>query len=211
MKRGNIVMLEIESMICEAYAEEQSNNNPWHDSPYKDFLNLTIDARGKLGEKIISQAISKSGNTEIVIEEDISDVNSKGDGVHYDMKVNGLLIEIKTAYKGKNNNWQHENLYVSAADMSIFLDIDYQGLYVTIVPENLLPLGKDSPIFGTRKHGTLRKNKDDGYKLDFSQTTMKNFFTYGNDYCKYFDASEASLEDIGHFITERICAYADSL
>jgi hypothetical protein len=203
-------MLEIEAMIQKAYAAEKENNDPWQDSPYRDFLNLTLDTRGKLGEQIISQALSNSGNANIIIEEDTSDVNVKGDGVHYDMKINGLLIEIKTAYRGKNNNWQHENLYVSAADMSIFLDIDYQGLYITVIPEKLLPLGKDSPIFG-RKHGTLRKNKDDGYKLDFSQTTLKTFFTHGEDYCKYFDESEASLENIGQFIAERICAYADSI
>lgn len=203
-------MLEIEAMIQEAYAAEKENNDPWHDSPYQDFLNLTLDTRGKLGEQIISQAISNSGNSNVIIEEDVSDVNVKGDGVHYDMKINGLLIEIKTAYRGKGNSWQHENLYVSAADMSIFLDIDYQGLYVTVVPENLLPLGKDSPIFG-RKHGTLRQNKDDGYKLDFSPTTIKTLCAYGEDYCKYFDESEASLENIGQFIAERICAYADSI
>lgn len=203
-------MLEIEAMIQKAYAAEKENNDPWQDSPYRDFLNLTLDTRGKLGEQIISQALSNSGNVNIVIEEDVSDVNVKGDGVHYDMKVNGLLIEIKTAYRGKGNSWQHENLYVSAADMSIFLDIDYQGLYITVIPEKLLPLGKDSPIFG-RKHGTLRKNKDDGYKLDFSQTTLKTFFAHGENYCKYFDESEASLENIGQFIAERICAYADSI
>lgn len=203
-------MLEIEAMIQKAYAAEKENNDPWQDSPYRDFLNLTLDTRGKLGEQIISQALSNSGNANIIIEENTSDVNVKGDGVHYDMKINGLLIEIKTAYRGKNNNWQHENLYVSAADMSIFLDIDYQGLYITVIPEKLLPLGKDSPIFG-RKHGTLRKNKDDGYKLDFSQTTLKTFFVYGENYCKYFDESEASLENIGQFIAERICAYADSI
>jgi hypothetical protein len=202
-------MLEIEAMIQEAYIAEKEKNDPWHNSPYQNFLNLTIDARGKLGEQIISQAIAESNNNNIIIEEDISDVNAKGSGVHYDMKINGLLVEIKTAYKGKNNSWQHENLYVSAADISIFLDIDYQGLYITIIPEKLLPLGKDSPIFG-RKHGTLRQNKDDGYKLDFSQATLKNFFTYEDEYCKYFDESEASLENIGHFITERILTYVDS-
>ena len=159
-------MLEIEAMIQKAYAAEKENNDPWQDSPYRDFLNLTLDTRGKLGEQIISQALSNSGNANIIIEENTSDVNVKGDGVHYDMKINGLLIEIKTAYRGKNNNWQHENLYVSAADMSIFLDIDYQGLYITVIPEKLLPLGKDSPIFG-RKHGTLRKNKDDDINLIF--------------------------------------------
>ena len=52
---------------------------------------------------------------------------------------------------------------------------------------------------------------DDGYKLDFSLTTFKNFANYGNAYSVYFDADEASLEDIGIFVTERILTYVDSI
>ena len=203
-------MLEIETMIHDAYMKEQSNKDPWGDSPYKELLKLTIDQRGKIGENIVSEAIKQANNSLICIEEDVTDINIKGDGVHYDIKVNGQLIEIKTAYRGTGNSWQHENLYKNAATMSIFLDFDYNGIYVSIIPEDILPLGKDSKIFG-RKHGTLRQNRSDGYKLDFSLTTFKNFANYGDTYSIYFDADEASLEDIGIFITERILAYVDSI
>jgi hypothetical protein len=203
-------MLEIETMIHEAYIKEQASKDPWSDSPYKELLKLTIDQRGKIGECIISEAIKQAQNTRICIEEDISDVSAKGDGVHYDIRVNGQMIEIKTAYRGTGNSWQHENLYKTAATMSIFLDFDYHGIYVSIFPEHILPLNKDSEVFG-RKHGTLRKNKDDGYKLDFSLTTFKNFAKYDNIYSTYFDADNVSLKDIGVFITERILAYVDSI
>lgn len=203
-------MLEIEAMIHEIYVKEQVANDPWSDSPYKELLQLTIDQRGKIGEEIISKAIKDANNSKIIIEEDVSDVNAKPNEMHYDMKVNDQFIEIKTAYKGRNNTWQHENLYKTAATMTIFIDFDYYGLYVSIFPESDLPLGKDSPIFG-RKHGTLRQNRDDGYKLDFSLTTFRNFANYGNRYSIYFDADEASLEDIGKFITERILDYVESL
>lgn len=203
-------MLEIEAMIHETYTKERANKDPWNNSPYKDLLKLTIDQRGKIGENIVSEAIKQANNINICIEEDVSDVNTKGDGVHYDIKVNGQLIEIKTAYRGTSNTWQHENLYKTAATMSLFLDFDYHGIYVSLIPEDILPLGKDSKVFG-RKHGTLRQNKDDGYKLDFSLTTFKNFAAYGDTYSTYFDADEASLEDIGIFITERILAYVGSI
>lgn len=203
-------MLEIEAMIHEAYTKEQASKDPWNDSPYKELLKLTIDQRGKIGENIVSEAIKQANNSLICIEEDVTDVNAKGNGVHYDIKVNGQLIEIKTAYRGTGNSWQHENLYKTAATMSLFLDFDYNGIYISVIPENILPLGKDSEIFG-RKHGTLRQDRSDGYKLDFSLTTFKNFASYGNTYSTYFDADEASLEDIGIFITERILAYVDSI
>lgn len=203
-------MLEIEAMIHEAYIKEQASKDPWSDSPYKELLKLTIDQRGKIGECIISEAIKQAQNTRICIEEDISDVSAKGDGVHYDIRVNGQMIEIKTAYRGTGNSWQHENLYKTAATMSIFLDFDYHGIYVSIFPEHILPLSKDSEVFG-RKHGTLRQNKDDGYKLDFSLTTFKNFAKYDNMYSTYFEADSVNLKDIGIFITERILAYVDSI
>lgn len=86
-----------------------------------------------------------------------------------------MKVEIKTAYRDNQSHWQHENLYKNAnVDTSIFVDFDYHFIYISVFPEESLPLGKDSIIFG-KKHGTLRKNKDDGYKLDFTKTTFKEF------------------------------------
>lgn len=203
-------MFEIESVIHEAYVAEEKKNNNWVNSPYREFHKLSIDSRGKTGEIIISKAIKAYNSPAITIEEDVSDVNAKGDGVHYDIKINGQLIEIKTAYRGNSATptWQHENLYRTCADMAIFLDFDYEGLYLSVIPTDLLPLGKDSEIFG-RKHGTLRKNKDDGYKLDFSCTTFKNLID--NGFSWYFDADVATMENLGEYITERILEYVDSL
>ena len=204
-------MLEIEAMIHETYTAEQERNDPWHSSPYRNLLKLTIDARGKMGEAIVSKALHQAQNPRIVIDEDYSDVNSKGDQVHYDMKINGINVEIKTAYRGKNGSWQHENLYRSAADMTIFVDFDLDGIYFSVIPENLLPLDGYNELFGNRKKATLRQNKDDGYKFDFSMTTHKTLAAHGETYAKFFVADDASLYDIGSFISERILNYVDTL
>ena len=204
-------MLEIEAMIHNAYTAEQERNDPWFDSPYRNLLKLTIDARGKIGEAIISNSLHQVNNPNIIIEEDYPDVNAKGDHVHYDMKINGLNVEIKTAYRGKSGTWQHENLYKTAADMTIFVDFDTDGIYFSVIPECLLPLGEYNDLFGSRKRATLRQNKDDGYKLDFSMTQHKTLAKHGDKYAKYFIAEEASLEDIGSFISERILNYVDSI
>lgn len=204
-------MLEIEAMIHEVYTAEQVQNDPWHDSPYRNLLKLTIDARGKIGEAIISEALHQANNPRIAIEEDYSDVNAKGDNVHYDMRINGLNVEIKTAYRGKSGSWQHENLYRNAADMTIFVDFDLDGIYFSVIPECLLPLDGYNSLFGGRKRATLRQNKDDGYKFDFSSTTHKTLAAHGDKYAKFFIADDASLSDIGSFISERILDYVDSL
>lgn len=202
-------MLEIEAMIHNAYIVEQQQNDPWHNSPYRDLLKLTPDARGKMGEAIVSEALHQANNSKILIEEDYSDVNVKGDNVHYDMKINGLNVEIKTAYRGKSGSWQHENLYRNAADMTIFVDFDIDGIYFAVILENQLPLDDyNKELFG-RKKATLRQNKDDGYKLDFSATTYKTLMSHNDNYAKFFVAEKAGLFDIGSFIAERILNYVE--
>lgn len=183
--------------------EEQERNNAWANSPYYKLTLLTIDARGKVGEKICSNSIKTQAD--LIIDEDISDKNVKGENSHYDMIVNGKYIEIKTAYRDKNNAWQHETIYKNSnkCDAVIFLDFDYDGCYISCFKVCDLPLGCDSKFF-PNKHATLRKNKDDGFKLDFSRRTFDNF---NNEHSHYFSAEEANEENIGSFLREEIFNY----
>ena len=45
-------MTEIEALIKKGYLKENKVNNPWDDSPYKDFRKMSIDARGKIERKL---------------------------------------------------------------------------------------------------------------------------------------------------------------
>ncbi len=189
--------------IISKILDESKVGNPWDNSPYKNLLRLTIDARGKVGEVISSEACKT--NPALEINEDISDVNAKGDNTHYDIKVNNKYIEVKTAYRDSNNAWQHENLYKNSdnCDYILFVDFDYEGIHFSIFKTSDLPLGCDSELF-PGKHGTLRKNKDDGYKLDFSRRTLSNF---KNKHYQYMSAEEATLENIGKFIGKELLNY----
>ena len=180
--------------------KESEDNSPWKDSPYKELLDLTIDGRGWVGEQICS--LSCKTSDKISIEEDVSDVNEKGANTHYDIKINGEYIEIKTAYRDKSNSWQHENIYKNSSfcDRVLFIDFDYDGIRVSMFKTVELPLGISAPLF-PNKHATLRQNKDDGYKLDFSRRTFDNF--KGNHY-KFFTAKEATYENIGKFIASEM-------
>ena len=83
------------------------------------------------------------------------------------------------------------------------------GIYFAVILENQLPLDDyNKELFG-RKKATLRQNKDDGYKLDFSATTYKTLMSHDDNYAKFFVAEEASLFDIGSFIAERILSYVE--
>lgn len=182
------------------FIEEQSEN-PWDTATFKDIFNLTNDARGKFGELVISNLIHYL-NWDIQI--DVSDESVRLDG-HYDIKALDKRIEVKTACRGsKTNVWQHEPLYdnttYDACDIIIFLDFDYHDYYVTICKSEDLPLGGRSNVkmFGN-KHGTLRKNKDNGYKFDFSRTTINTALKAG--ICKQFNAND-SFEIVAQWLNK---------
>lgn len=195
--------MAIETIIHNQLIKQDIGNTPWDNSPYKELLSLTVDSRGKVGERICSESCKTQPN--IIIEEDISDVNAKGNNIHYDIKINGVYLEIKTSYRDKNNTWQHETIYKNSenCDAVLFIDFDYNGIHFSIFKTKDLPLGVDSMFF-PNKHATLRKNHDDGYKLDFSRRTMINF--NNNHYC-YFSQDEVSLNNIGNFIAKELFTY----
>ena len=171
-------------------------NSPWENAKFKDIYYMTNDARGQFGEKLISEIFHA---LRYAIDKDVSNVNIHPDG-HYDIKVNGKRLEVKTSCLSSSLMWQHEPLYKeNVCDGVIFIDFDCNVFYITIVKNDELPLGKSvEKLFG-RKHGTLRKNKDDGYKLDFSRTTINNLIKENR--CKKFD-SGVSMEDLKHFVEE---------
>lgn len=179
-------------MIVELIDEAVSNqeNNPWEDSPFKNLLKLTIDGRGRIGEEIVSQSLH---TTSMNFNEDITDTNN---GDKYDLIIEGQKVEVKTAYRDSRNSWQHENIYKNAAvDKIIFIDFDYNNVIITVAPASSIPFEEKNKTFG--KKATLRKNKDDGYKLDFSMTTHKNLQKAG--LCKIFEPS-VNKEDLGEWI-----------
>lgn len=169
-------------------------DNPWENAKFKDIYYMTNDGRGEFGEKLISEIFHECGYT---IDEDVSNVNIHPDG-HYDIKVNGKRIEVKTSCLSSSLMWQHEPLYKkNVCDGVIFIDFAYDVFYITMVKNDELPLDKSvEKLFG-RKHGTLRKNKDDGYKLDFSYTTINTLIK--EQRCEKFD-SNVSMNDLKHFM-----------
>ena len=174
--------------------EKTRKTSPWDTALFKDVYNMTNDARGAFGEHIFSKAIhSLKWNIQV----DTSNSNIHEDG-HYDIKANNQRIEIKTSCLS-TNGWQHEPLYKNdECDWAVFIDFYYDFFYITIIKNNDLPLGKDSEFF-KGKHATLRKNKSDGYKLDFSQKNINNLIKKNK--CKKFNP-DATIDEISIWIQE---------
>lgn len=176
---------------------QNKQENPWDTAIFGDLYRLPNDTRGKFGEQVISKLIHYLNWD---IQMDASDVNSHDDG-HYDIKANNLRIEVKTACRGTNESWQHEPLYDNAindvCDYIVFLDFSYDCYYLTVCKSMDLPLGgRSNPVMFGNKHGTLRKNKDDGYKFDFSRTTINTAIKAG--VCKQFNA-DTELHEVAEW------------
>lgn len=168
--------------------------DPWEDAIFAKIKRMQNDTRGQFGEKIVSEALHLNEN--FVFDMDCTNSNKHADG-HYDLKVNGVRIEVKTSCHTSGGTWQHEPLYAEdVCDLTIFIDFSYDFFHISVIPSKDLPLGRDSQYFINKK-GHLRKNKDDGYKLDFSQKTIRDLTAFG--LTQTFNA-DATTQDIANFI-----------
>lgn len=168
----------------------------WDGSVFEKIAKTNNDARGELGEIWFSEWIKNL--TTLTINTDRTNSSVKADG-HYDMKINNARVEIKTAVRGASKTWQHEPLYTNEfCDYVVFIDVDFDKVFLTIVHTNELPLVERSVIFPNRM-ATLRKNKDNGYKLDFSNKTISDLQKAGRCFTITF---ETAPTEIGSFIEQ---------
>ena len=178
--------------LINTFCEEHKPVDIWTNSPFRGVKELVNDHRGELGESMMSKVFHFL-NYEI--NDDVTNKNAKPDGI-YDLKVENQRIEVKTTCA--KDNFQHEPLYeADVCDIVIFVDFSYDRYWVSICKREDLPLGKDSKKLFNGRHGSLRKNKDDGWKLDFSFATIKTLVKQG--YAHVFD-EKSSVEDIANFI-----------
>lgn len=184
------------SKLAKTWYEKTHCTSPWETALFKDVYNMTNDARGAFGEQLISGTIHALGWE---IQCDVTNKNVHDDG-HYDIKANNHRMEVKTSCL--SNSYQHEPLYKeNVCDYVIFIDFYYDKFYVSVVKNEELPLDKDNKTLFGRKHGTLRRNKDDGYKLDFSPATIQQLTKAKR--CKVF-YDDTTVEDIATFLKELI-------
>lgn len=177
-----------------SFYKEYTKADSWETAIFTNVKRMENDTRGRFGESIVSEALHLNKN--FVFDMDYTNSNKHFDG-HYDLKVNGRRIEVKTSCQTSKGVWQHEPLYAEeVCDLVIFIDFGYDFFHISVIPSKDLPLGRTSPYFINKK-GTLRKNKDDGYKLDFSKKTISDLI--GFKLTKTFEA-DATIQDIANFI-----------
>jgi len=184
--------------------DEIKNTKLWIDDKanFYNIKKLSIDQRGRVGEHFFCDIFKRLNfNVEYIN-------NGHGD---YDLVVNNLKIEVKTATLDTNGKFQHEGIKSSKKwDYIVFLDIAPNEIYITF-------LSKSKFIFGLQKisnrgktkgqmmtygtvelnniiHNTHFRGKDGtnhtatgaGYKVDFKLKDLKSIKTL-RDFENYFN------------------------
>ena len=160
----------IHQKIEEVKAEIPAPRFNWDDSLYEDTQFLSIDARGRLGEKIVAHILKI--NKHIVDGADEQTNPERG----HDILVDGTIpIEVKLATITVGTGmFQHEALRSQRNYNGIlFLDIAPNNFFLTAVKkENIVFALRRGEAEAGLKKLTRRENGD--YKCDFSINHIQN-------------------------------------
>lgn len=167
----------------------------WHDSYFEYLVPLSLDERGKNGEDIVYRILKECGFDAYW---DVDKNTNVEDGI-YDVYIllsgKKIRIEVKTAMRGTHTeSWQHENIYASNVwDKLVFVDIDHDKLYITVLDHSEIIWNKKHPILG--KKPTLRKDNKNAYKIDMSKTSIRKGVDSGLTFCYTIGEDSSELID----------------
>ena len=176
--------------------EIQQADERWGQSPFADIDRLKNDHSGKAGE-VFMDKLCEELNIPKVYDGDII-----ADDGHYDIVINGKLVEIKTAREGKDGTFQHESLRNTGCDHWVFVDVTPNNIFVTVLKSS------DWNLHGTDRHPILeigahsRHSTKDQFKVDTRVSSslakgMRAGITLKID-------SSTSLNDIKTFLNKHI-------
>lgn len=173
----------------------------WEDSPFRKLTLLTNDERGRWGEKFLTELFNKIGTIQYDWDADTN--TNQQDGI-YDIvtKRNGVRtrIEVKTATKGQNDSWQHENIYKKEVwDKLVFIDVDYFSFCITVINYSDMVFGDKHPVFGRKP--TLRSNQGDKYKFDFGNKALQRGIDNGYTFC--YNVTNPDEEGLSEFLINK--------
>lgn len=134
----------------------RKHDNIWRNSFFEVLLPYTPDGRGREGEGMLVILLRALTSFKVAWDQDKNIAHKNG---IYDMFVNEFRVEVKTATVGYNHKkkkvthtYQHENIYEDSLwDKLVFLDIEPNGYYLSIINHNDMPFHeKRHAIFKTK-------------------------------------------------------------
>ena len=192
--------------------EKQEAENQWNNSEFEKVNSLKIDYSGKVGELFLvslCKEIIESHKEEFQIKYEYFGDSTADDG-SFDIIINNVKIEVKTARLGKDGkSFQHENLKKHeilngvevGADVFIFIDITPNCFYISFLKYKEFIFEKKNKIFNRTPH--LRKGTNNIYKFDISQKQILSVIE-DNEGHSLKVSKETSTKDIIPFLREAI-------
>lgn len=150
------------SVFCEIEAEVNETTKWKSNSKYIKIRNLQIDKRGSFGERLLRDVFSKERN--------ISLSYADGDQGEWDIAINGIKIEVKTASLDVNNKFQNEHIQNTT-------ECDYI-CFIGVAPDNIfMRVEKISDIDFSNLHNRGERGTGAGYKWDLKPEQMSEINT----------------------------------
>lgn len=151
-------ILEMANAVFNELEEEINKTTQWKStSKYIRIRYLQIDKRGSFGERLLRDIFSKERNIALEYQD--------GDQGEWDIKINGIKIEVKTSSLDVNNKFQNENIKnTNECDFICFIGIAPNNLY--------MKLEKIDEIDFSKLHNRGERGTGAGYKWDFKVEQM---------------------------------------
>jgi hypothetical protein len=194
--------MEIITNLIADYIQTSKKKNFWGGSPFFELLELGIDERGKFGEELVCRLLR--AHTDLNCDWDGNKNTAREDKTIWDIYINLLETEIKTAMRGTENpTWQHEKIVQEPVWRKIiFVDIDYSGIWFTVQNHSEIP-------FESNKHMLLGKKSTPckgGWKFDLTIKHLEKLQI--NEKTFYLDFYKPNFQGFTNFMvshfTEKI-------
>lgn len=156
-------ILEIALRVFDEIESEVKHTSKWNEtSKYVRIRKLQIDKRGSFGERLLRDIFSKERNISLEYRD--------GDQGSWDIKINGIKLEVKTSSLDVNNKFQNEHIAKNS-------DCDYI-IFIGIAPDDVyLRIEKLSQIDFSKLHNREERKTGAGYKWDFKPNEMAKIQT----------------------------------
>lgn len=156
-------ILEIANAVFAEIESEVNATSQWKStSKYAKIRTLQIDKRGSFGERLLRDIFSKERNISLAYQD--------GDQGDWDIQINSIKIEVKTASLDINKKFQNEHIKDTQ-------NCDYI-CFIGLAPDNLyMRLEKISEIDFSKLHNRGERGTGAGYKWDLKPQDMQEITT----------------------------------
>lgn len=144
-------------------------DNEWAGAKYEKMKHLSINDRGRFGEMIVLSVLKHIYPKSVFWY----DNGIQGD---FDLKMDDIRIEVKTATKDKKGKFQHENVKNYGYDCIFFVDVSPNDIRFKIYNINNIPFDK--------LHSRKKAETGANFKWDFNSKGY-NTFLESNDVVLY--------------------------